>query len=131
MRPRSIGENDVPELTIIVEFEMLDGSEEDFTAIIRDHARRTLQEEPGCLRFEVIKPIERDGTPIPNRVMVTELYADEAALAAHERNPRLSAVRAATGPLLKSRRLILAKALDEPEHETGLMPEELNASNDD
>jgi autoinducer 2-degrading protein len=121
----------VPELTIIVEFETLDGLEGDFTAIIRDHARRTLQEEPGCLRFEVIKPVERDGTPIPNRVMVNELYADEAALAAHERNPRLSAVRASMGPLLKSRRLILARSLDEPERETGLMPAELNASNDD
>ena len=121
----------MPELTIIVEFETLDGLEDDFTAIIRDHARRTLQEEPGCLRFDVIKPIERDGTPIPNRVMVNELYADEAALAAHERNPRLSAVRASMGPLLKSRRLILARSLDEPERETGLMPAELNASNDD
>ena len=121
----------MPELTIIVEFETLDGSEDDFTAIIRDHARRTLQEEPGCLRFEVIKPIERDGTPIPNRVMVNELYADEAALVAHERNPRMSRVRASTGPLLKSRRLILSKALGGPEAETGLMPDELNASNDD
>ncbi len=119
------------ELTIIVEFETLDGFEEDFTSIIRDHAKKTLQEEPGCLRFEVIKPVERDGTPIPNRVMVNELYADAAALDAHEKNPRMPGLRAATGPLLKSRRLILAKVVDGRPQESGLAPDELNASNDD
>ena len=98
-------------IAIIVEFETLEGREEEFTAAIRDHAERTRAEEPGCLRFEVIKPIERDGTPIPNRVMVNELYADEAAVAAHEQNPRMPGLAAVTRPLLKSRRLIYAAAL--------------------
>ena len=121
----------MPEMTIIVEFETLDGREAEFTALMREHARRTLHEEPGCLRFEVVKPVEPDGTPIPNRLVVNELYADAAALSAHENNPRLAKLRAATGPLLKSRRLIMARALDEEIEETGLSPEELNASNDD
>ena len=51
----------------------------------------TREEEPGCLRFEVLKPVDPDGAPIPNRLMVSELYADEAAVAAHERNPRMPA----------------------------------------
>ena len=120
----------MPELTIIVEFETLDGKEAEFIAAISDHARRTLAEEPGCLRFEVIKPIERDGTPIPNRVMVNELYRDEAALTAHENNPRMPSLRGVTGPLLKSRRLILSKAVVDPRVDEGLPPEDLNASND-
>jgi quinol monooxygenase YgiN len=119
------------QLTIIVEFETLDGQEEAFTALMRDHARKTLNEEPGCLRFEVIKPVERDGTPVPNRVMVNELYADEAAVTAHEANPRMPGLREATGPLLKSRRLIMARALDARPEETGLTPAQLNAANDD
>ncbi len=119
------------QLTIIVEFETLDGSEEAFTALMRDHARKTLNEEPGCLRFEVIKPVERDGTPVPNRLMVNELYADEAAVTAHEANPRMPGLREATGPLLKSRRLIMARALDVQPEETGLTPDQLNATNDD
>ena len=118
-------------LTIIVEFETLDGNEEAFTALIRDHARRTLQEEPGCLRFEVIKPVERDGTPVPNMVMVNELYADEAALSAHEANPRMPGFQAATRPLLKSRRLVMAHVIDGHPQETGMTPDQLNASNDD
>lgn len=116
-------------MTVIVEFETNEGCEEQFTALIRDHASRTRQEEPGCLRFEVIKPVEADGRPLRNRIMVNELYADEAALAAHERNPRLPEFRATIAPLLKSRRLILARAVDGRARD-GLTPDELNASND-
>ncbi len=119
----------MPEMTIIVEFETHEGREEQLTALIRNHALLTLEEEPGCLRFEVIKPVEPDGTPIPNRVMVNELYADQAAVAAHDRNPRLPELRAATGPLLKSRRLILARAIDAGQE--SLTPDQLNASNDE
>jgi autoinducer 2-degrading protein len=117
-------------LTIIVEFETHEGCEEEFTALIREHARKTLEEEPGCLRFEVIKPIERDGTPIPNKVMVNELYASEAAVTAHESNPRIPKLRAANALLLKSSRLILAQSLSAKAAE-GMTPQELNASNDD
>ncbi len=99
----------MPQIAIIVEFETLEGHEEAFTRLISEHARLTLQEEEGCLRFEVIKPIERDGTPIPNKVMVNELYADEPAVSQHEKNPRMPGLQAATGKLLASRRLIMAE----------------------
>lgn len=119
------------EMTIIVEFETLDGAEQQFLELISEHARATLHEEPGCLRFEVIKPVEPDGTPIPNKVMVNELYADLSAVAAHERNPRMPDVQAAISPLLKSRRLILAASLALKDPNGGMRPEELNATNDD
>lgn len=119
------------EMTVIVEFETLEGAEPEFTRLIADHAQRTLFEEDGCLRFEVIKPVDKDGSPIPNRVIVNELYADQAALEAHNLNPRLEAVRAQTGPLLKSRRLIVAKSLAERRIDHGIPPTELNAANDD
>jgi autoinducer 2-degrading protein len=98
----------VPAIAIIVEFETVDGSEQEFTRLISEHARLTREEEAGCLRFEVIKPINRDGTPIPNKVMVNELYADEAAITAHEKNPRMAPLGGAIRPLLVSRRLIHA-----------------------
>ncbi|HWL70722.1 MAG TPA: antibiotic biosynthesis monooxygenase [Geminicoccus sp.] len=99
----------MPQIAIIVEFDTLDGQEAEFTRLISEHARLTLEEEEGCLRFEVIKPIERDGTPIPNKVMVNELYADEAAVTRHEQNPRMPILRDATGKLLAGRRLIMAE----------------------
>ena len=48
---------------------------------------------------------------------------------AHERNPRLPAFREAAAPLLKSRKLVLGRALDHRTQE-GLTPDQLNASND-
>ena len=119
----------MPEISIIVEYETHEGREEEFAALIKDHARRTLFEEQGCLRFEVMKPVDEHGAPIANRMMVSELYADQTAVDLHKGNPRLAIVRAALQPLLKSRRLILSEVLDEPEDE-GMMPYELNASND-
>jgi quinol monooxygenase YgiN len=119
----------VPQISIIVEYETHEGRETEFASLIKDHARRTLFEEEGCLRFEVLKPVDADGAPLPNRMMVSELYADHTAVDLHRSNPRLAIVRAALEPLLKSRRLILAEVLDEPDEE-GLMPYELNASND-
>jgi len=98
----------VPAIAIIVEFETVEGSEEEFTRVISEHARLTREEEAGCLRFEVIKPISRDGTPIPNKVMVNELYADQAAIQAHENNPRMPPLGETIRPLLVSRRLIHA-----------------------
>lgn len=117
------------QISIIVEYETHEGREEEFTSLIRDHARRTLFEEEGCLRFEVLKPLDADGRPIPNRMMASELYQDHTAVDLHGSNPRLAIVRAALGPLLKSRKLTMAEVLDEPDEE-GLTPAELNASND-
>ncbi|WP_051328563.1 putative quinol monooxygenase [Geminicoccus roseus] len=97
------------QIAIIVEFDILDGHEEEFTRLISEHARLTLEEEEGCLRFEVIKPIERDGTPIPNKLLVNELYADEPAVSRHEKNPRMPGLGEATRKLLANRRLILAE----------------------
>jgi autoinducer 2-degrading protein len=120
----------LPQMSIIVDYEIQDGREDEFAALIKDHARRTLFEEDGCLRFEVLKPVDERGAPIPNRLMVSELYADKTAVDLHTNNPRLATVRTAFAPLIKSRRLTIAEVLDEPDDE-GMTPEELNASNDD
>jgi quinol monooxygenase YgiN len=118
-------------VTVIVEFETVKGAGAEFTRIMLDHAQRTLHEEPGCLRFEVIRPIDGSGRPKPNSLIVDELYADAAALAAHRANPRMTSLGATIRPLLKSRRTIEAVAVAEPHVEEGKRPEELNAANDD
>lgn len=120
----------VAQISIIVEFETQAGREEEFTSLMMDHARRTRAEEPGCLRFEVLKNIDAHGAPVPDLVMVSELYADKAALALHGENPRMSGLRKAYAPLIKTRRLIMAEVLANRDEETGLTPDQLNASND-
>ena len=119
------------EVTIIVEFETVEGAEAEFTRVMLDHARRTVNEEPGCLRFEVIRPLDENGRPKPNALIVNELYADEAAVVAHRANPRMEPLGRTIASMLRSRRLIEAHAVGEPPVEEGKRPEELNAANDD
>lgn len=119
------------EQAIIVEYEIEEGRIDAFRALVLDHARRTLGEEQGCLRFEVLEPVDRNGRPIPNRLMVSEIYASPLAVEQHERNPRLERVRAAMAPLVKSRRLVMARVLDHSSAEEGIRPENLTAANDD
>lgn len=92
-------------IAVLVEYEIHDGQAEALTALMSEHARLTLAEEPGCLRFELVRPMERDGTEIPNRLILTELYATGAAFALHEKNPRMPDLGAASRPLLRSTRL--------------------------
>jgi autoinducer 2-degrading protein len=121
----------VSQISIIVEYELLPGSDEDFAAMLKDHARRSLLEEDGCLRFDVLKPVGDDGAPVDGRMLVSEIYVDRAAVDVHMANPRLAALRATMAPMLKSRRLIMSTMLVDRVEETGIAPEDLNASNDD
>jgi autoinducer 2-degrading protein len=118
------------EMTIIVEFETFEGAEPEFTRILIDHARRSLAEEPGCIRFDIVKPIGEDGKPAPNKIIANETYRDQNAVNAHNASPRLPSVQQATKPLLKSRRLILGRSLMATLKEHGTPPDELNAAND-
>lgn len=116
--------------SIIVEFETQDGREDEVAALLGDHARRTLAEEDGCLKFDVLRPVDRQGNWIPGKVIVSETYAGEAAVTAHESGSRMQPLGAALAPLLKSRRKIYSLVAGTGNPEEGLTPAQLNASND-
>lgn len=99
----------MPQIAIIVEFETLPGQQAKFEEVIREHARRTAADEPGCLRFEVLQVLDEAGNRVPNKLMVNELYTDAAAVDAHRGTERMKQVGAALGPLLASRRLMMAE----------------------
>ena len=121
----------MPEITVIVEFEASENGSEALTALMLQHARLTLEEEAGCLRFEVIRPLDEQGEEHPGKLIVNELYADDAAYEAHKANPRMPSVGAAAAPLLRSRRLIVARSLQTAQAAAGsIRPENLNAAND-
>lgn len=120
----------MPQISIIIEYDIHEGRENDFIALMKDHARRTLFEEEGCLRFEVLKPEDEHGLPIPGQVMVSELYADRTAVGVHKASPHLSALRATIGSLIRSRRLIVSQVLNGADEE-GMTPDQLSAANDD
>jgi autoinducer 2-degrading protein len=54
----------------------------EFLEIVRYDAEHSENDEPGCLRFDVIQ--DKDD---PNRFYYYEVYRDEAALEAHRQSP--------------------------------------------
>ena len=53
-----------------------------FMEAMLDDARGSVQNEPGCLRFDVVEDTED-----PNRIHLYEVYRDDAAIAAHREAP--------------------------------------------
>jgi autoinducer 2-degrading protein len=94
-------------LALIVEYETKPGNESEFDAVLRAHALRCLDEEPGCLRFEVIRPLDEEGNIIPNRFMANELFSDREALTAHRSTARFEKISEQFRILLVNRRPIL------------------------
>lgn len=94
-------------VAIVVEFTLKAGQHAAFDRLIREHARRTLEEEPGCERFDVLQPLGRDGMPDKGRALLCEVYRDQAAVDEHGRNPRLATVRDAYASMVEDRRLTL------------------------
>lgn len=97
-------------IAIVVQYEIVPGKEAEFAQVIREHARLTKEEEPGCLRFEVYEPLSLgDLKKIPGRMMVSEQYVDRAALDAHNANPRVPGLREKFETLLKDRQVTIAE----------------------
>jgi autoinducer 2-degrading protein len=97
----------MPKIAIHVEFRPKPGCHAAFDALIREHAKLTVAEEPGCERFEVLQPLKQDGTPDESRIMLVEVYTDQAAVKAHVANPRMPRVREAYTPLIDERILTM------------------------
>jgi len=67
---------------ITVAFHLRLGCLPAFLPLIRENARRSLTEEPGCRRFDVL--LEHDGG---NVVFLYEIYDDERSFVAHCQTP--------------------------------------------
>jgi autoinducer 2-degrading protein len=95
-------------IAIVGEFETNPERHAEFEALIRNHAKMCLEIEPGTLRFELMHPLDENGKQIPNRLMVNELFVDQAAVDFHRGTSRMADVAAKFGALTKSARLVLA-----------------------
>ena len=90
----------MPRCALIVEFDAQPGKQPEILSLIREHARLTLAEEPGCRQFDVLAP--EDGN---SRVLLVEVYDDRAAYEAHRKNPRMPGVNASLDSLLTGRKV--------------------------
>lgn len=99
----------MPRIAITVTFTIKPGCWEAFNAHMRTHAAKTLAEEPGCERFDVLQPLNEDGTPDHSRLLLVEVYRDMDAVVAHRANPRMPSVGAGSAPLLAGRELTISE----------------------
>lgn len=99
----------MPRIAITVAFTVKPGCWDAFNTHIRTHAAKTLAEEPGCERFDVLQPINDDGTPDHSRILLVEVYRDMEAVAAHRANPRMPSVAAGSKDLLAGRELTISE----------------------
>lgn len=89
-------------IAIYVEYDVKPERRADFERLMRAHAAGTLADEEGCLRFDFLTPRDDSG-----KRMVYEVYRDDAALAIHNRSPRLPKVRADYENMITGKRLVL------------------------
>ena len=68
-------------IAIIIEFEVKPACRAEFESRLRLDAAQTLHDD-GCLRMEILQPRER-----PDHLVLSELWRDEAAIAAHRDQP--------------------------------------------
>ena len=69
---------------IVAPIQIKEGHKEEFIKAILEDAQGSVNNEPGCLRFDVIQ----DGGDA-NRIWLYELYTDAAAFDAHLQAPHL------------------------------------------
>ena len=67
---------------IVAPLQIKPGHKEEFIREMLGDAKGSVNDEPGCLRFEVIQ----DGED-PNRIWLVEAYKDAAAFKAHQSMP--------------------------------------------
>ncbi len=83
-------------LAIWATLEIAPDSIEAIIPILLAHKARCLRDEPGTIQFDVLRSRDDD-----TRVMVYEVYEDEAAFQAHWNGPSLARAREEAGDMLR------------------------------
>jgi len=78
-------------LAIVATFEIVQGRMDEFLPLLIAHRERCLKDEPGTLRFDVLRPRNEE-----NSVLLYEVYADDAAFQVHWNGPNVTRMRAET-----------------------------------
>lgn len=79
-------------VAIFVTFNCKPGKVDEFVELVKGHANRCLEREPGCVQFDVLLP---NGGG--DKVMLYEVYASAAALEAHRKTDHLAMFREKVG----------------------------------
>ncbi|MCI4663815.1 MAG: antibiotic biosynthesis monooxygenase [Neomegalonema sp.] len=97
---------------VVVRFEIAPAYVSAFEDRVRQQARNSLANEPGCRRFDVAIDPEN-----PRQILLYELYDDRAAFDAHLTTPHFADFNAAAEPMITSKSIeffTLLETIDPP-----------------
>ena len=78
-------------VAVVATIEVSPGRMDEYLPLLMAHRARCLKDEPGTLQFEVMRPRD-DGT----KVVLFEMYSDEAAFEAHLKGASMAKLRDAS-----------------------------------
>lgn len=86
---------------ITVDFFLHPGALDPFLTLIRDNARTSLADEPGCHRFDVL--VQRG---MPDHILLYEIYEDRAAFDFHLKSTHFARFNAASAPYVRDKKIV-------------------------
>ena len=86
---------------ITVDFWLKPGALEPFLTLIKENARKSLAEEAGCDRFDVM--IEKGK---PDHVLLYEIYQNRAAFDVHLKSRHFAEFSTASKPYVKDKKIV-------------------------
>ena len=91
----------MPRYVITVDFFLHAGTLEPFLRLIKENAQKSLSDEPGCDRFDVL--IEKGS---PDHVVLYEIYQDRAAFDAHVKSRHFAQFNTASQRYVKDKKIV-------------------------
>jgi quinol monooxygenase YgiN len=87
---------------ITVEFDLVDGAFDTFHRLVSENAALSVEREPGCLRFDVLVPVE---AAVP-RVLLYEIYSSREAFARHLKMEHYLSFDQATRSMVRNKTVV-------------------------
>ena len=92
---------------LVVGFELVNGSFAEFHQLVSENAALSVELEPGCLRFDVLTPLDQAKTA---QVLLYELYVDRAAFDLHLASDHYKTFDARTRSMVSRKTVAMYKA---------------------
>ncbi len=99
-----------PRLVIWVEFQLQPGTRDCFLELVKRNAASSMQNEPGCRRFDVMVPQEGENT-----VNLYEIYDNEAVFQAHLQTPHFAEFKDTVSELVLDQKISRLNVWETPD----------------
>lgn len=86
---------------ITVDFYLVPGALDPFLALIKENARKSLADEAGCHRFDVL--VQKG---VPDHILLYEIYQNRAAFDIHLKSRHFAEFTSASAPYVSDKKVV-------------------------